>query len=268
MIHSILRAINILEMFDSTAPRLTLTEVSQILELPKSTAHNYLNTLLSRGYIEQTEDGRYALGTAVVSLTQAVRINVEFRDRAAPLLRALADLSHASVYLCSLDGDFVLYVYAIETSQRLRARTAIGDRAHLHCTAVGKAILSALSWDEVLDIVSRQGLPKFTETTITDLDDLRDELEKTRSRGYAVDRGEHERSNYCIGAPIFDAVGRVIGSCSAAGSDPEVIGERAQEIASAVGYAAQEISRTMGYVPARPSVGHPANPIPPREVGP
>jgi len=268
MINSILKAIDILETFSSTQPQLTLSEISRRLKLPKSTAHSYLNTLKSRGLIEQAEDGRYALGRAIVPLTQAVRVNVELRDRAAPLLRELAEVCDKSVYLCSLDGDFVLYIYAIESPQRLRARTAVGDRAHLHCTSVGKAILSALTWDKVLDIVGREGLPKFTEATITDLEALRTELEETRARGYAIDRGEHERYSYCIGAPILDAEGRVIGSCSVAGSDPEIAGEHAQELASQVMHTAQEVTRRMGYVPVRPSAEHPASRVNRMEMNP
>ena len=102
------------------------------MELPKSTTHNLLNTLASRRYVEKREDGRYALGPAIIALTQAVRINVELRDVAAPLLRALAEACRESVYLTVLDGDCALYIYAVESSDRLRARSAVGDRVHLH----------------------------------------------------------------------------------------------------------------------------------------
>ncbi len=100
--------------------------------MPKSTVHSLLNTLLADGFVEQVEDGSYALGTAVIVMTQSVRVNVELRDRAAPHLRELADQCAESVYLTIRDGDYVLYIYAIESSRRLIARTAVGDRAYLH----------------------------------------------------------------------------------------------------------------------------------------
>lgn len=240
-----------MSVFTPSEPRLTLAEISKRLDIPKSTAHNLLTTLQSRGFIEKVEDDHYALGTSLVALTQAVRVNVELRDRAAPLLRELADDCRESVYLTILDGDYGLYIYAVESPRRLRARTAVGDRAHLHCTGVGKAILSCLPREAVEGIVSRVGLPKFTETTITELDTLQQELEQTRARGYALDVQEHEVGNYCVAAPILNERGRMIAACSAAGTDPEIIHGRLSDVSTHVMYTAQEISRRMGYVPAK-----------------
>ena len=256
LINSVLKAVKVMELFTPDNPRMTLSDVSQRLDIPKSTAHNLLNTLMSAGYIEKTDNNQYALGTAVIALTQNVRVNVEVRDRAAPLLRELADLCDESVYLTIHDAGYALYIYAIESSQRLLARTAVGERANLHCTSVGKAILAILSDDEVDAVIERIGLPKFTEATITDVDELKAELRQTRKRGYSIDNQEHEDHVYCIGAPIFDNQGHVCGSCSVSGIDSEIVGERAPEISSAVMRTAMDISRRMGYVPSMKSVIH------------
>lgn len=253
MIQSVSKAIAILEAFRPEEPRLSLSELSQRLRMPKTTVHHLLNTLAAHGLIEKTDDGRYALGAAIISLTQAVRINVELRDRAAPLLRELADACRESVYLMVLDGDHGLYIYAIESPRRLLARTAVGDRVPLHCTSLGKAILSALPEEEMEEIVARVGLPRFTPATITTLEALRQELAETRERGYAIDHGEHEKGIYCVGAPILRHDGRVIGACSVSGQDPAIAGDRAAELARLVVHTAQEISRRMGYVATRPS---------------
>jgi DNA-binding IclR family transcriptional regulator len=230
-----------------------LAEVSQRQGLPKTTTHNLLNTLLFAGFVEKTDDGRYALGTAIISLTQSVRVNVEVRDQAAPLLRRLADACRESAYLCIADGDRGLYIYAVESPDRLRARTAVGDRTCLHCTSVGKAILSGMSRAEVDVLIDRAGLRRFTERTITDRDALHRELDKTRARGYAVDRAEHEVGIYCVGAPILDRSGGVIAACSVSGHDAEIIEGKLDEFVARVVYTAQEISRRLGYVPDRAS---------------
>ncbi|NDJ61382.1 MAG: IclR family transcriptional regulator [Chloroflexi bacterium] len=250
MINSVVKAARLLALFSPAEPRLTLSEISTRLGMPKSTAHHLLNTLLAVGFIEKVDGDSYALGAAIIALTQNVRVNVELRDRAAPLLRHLADSCHESVYLTTCDGDQVLYIYAIESSQRLLARTAVGDRAPLHCTAVGKAILAQLPPDRVAEIAERRGLPGFTATTRSDLAALAVDLEATRARGYAVDDQEHEPETYCLGAPIFDAQGAVIGACSISGSDPAIIAGRVRELAPKIMHTAQEISRRMGYVPA------------------
>jgi DNA-binding IclR family transcriptional regulator len=269
MINSVLKAIDVLQSFSPETPRLTLAEISDRLGLPKSTAHNLLSTLLSRGFVEKTKDGRYALGTALMPLTQAVRVNVELRDRAAPLLRQLADAARESVYLTVLDGDYGLYIYAVESPHRLLARTAVGDRVALHCTSVGKAILSRLPWEEVEGIVGRVGMERFTDKTIISLEALRIEWQEMRQRGYAIDRGEHEVGSYCVGAPILDAQGQVIGSCSVSGADAKIAEGLHSDLGTRVMYTAQEISRRMGYVPARPSsVAHVPHVAPDLEVSP
>lgn len=250
MINSVLKAIKILEVFEPNQPRISLTEISRRLDLPKSTTHNLLNTLLSVGYIEKVSHDQYSLGTAIVALTQSVRINVELRDRAAPLLRQLADQCHESVYLTNMDIDQVLYIYAVESPQRLLARSAVGERAHLHCTAVGKAILAYLPQDSLVEIVERQGLPRFTEYTICDFDGLVHELAQTRERGYSIDNQEHERNTYCIGAPIFNADGQTIASCSISGIDPQIIGDRMSQLSQMVTQVSLAISQRMGFVPA------------------
>ncbi len=252
MINSVLKAIDIISLFSLEEPRLSLTEISRRLSLPKSTAHNLLNTLVSRGLVEKTDNDQYALGVAIIALSQNVRVNVELRDRAARLLRELADASHESVYLTTLDGSQCLYIYAIESPRRLLARTAIGERVPLHCTAVGKAILSHMSRQEVSAIARAMGLPSYTRETLTSIAALLKELDATRERGYSLDREEHEEGTFCIGAAILDEKGKAIGACSASGIDPAIIGARLPDLSAWVMHTAQEISRRMGYVPHRP----------------
>jgi DNA-binding IclR family transcriptional regulator len=253
MINSVQKAIDILELFSREEPTLTLAEVCERLSLPKGTAHNLLKTLASRGYIEKIDKGNYALGAAVIPLTQAARVNVELRDRAAPLLRSLSDACHESVYLTILDKDVGLYIYAVELPGRLLARSAVGERVPLHCTSVGKAILSWLPPENVKEIINRTGLAQFTPATITNPEILFQELEQTRQRGFSLDAGEHESGVYCVGAPIFKPNGEVLAACSISSRDAKVVGQRAEEITTQVMLTAQEISRQIGYIPNRVS---------------
>ena len=168
MIQSVLKALDVMHVFSAAEPRLTLAEISKRLNLPKSTVHNLLNTLVSRGFVEKADSDHYALGTGLIPLTQAVRVNAEIRDRAAPLLREMADAAKETVYFTVFEGNHILYLYAVETKGRLMARTAVGQRSLMHCTGVGKAILSTLPADSVNKIVEECGLPAFTDNTITD----------------------------------------------------------------------------------------------------
>ena len=154
------------------------------------------------------------------------------------------------MYLTLREGDRILYIYAVESSRRLIARTAVGDRMPMHCTGVGKAILGHLPEAEVRGILDRVGMPRVTPNTITDLDVLLEELRVIHERGYSYDNSENEIGNYCVGAPIFGAQGQVIGGCSIAGTDPEIIGSRAAELSRALTSTCLDISRNLGYVPA------------------
>jgi DNA-binding IclR family transcriptional regulator len=244
MINSILKAIEILRLFSHNRPLLSLSEISAQLGYPKTTIHALLNTLESKGFIEKTGKGLYALGTAIIPLTQNVRVTIQIRNRAAPFLRTLFDNFGETVYLTVLDGDYCLYIYAIESAHRLLARPAIGERIRLHCTGVGKSILAYLPKEEVAKIIERVGLPQCTAK-----DRLYDELEVTRQRGFSIDTGEHDQSTFCVGAPIFDGYMKIIGACSLSGTDPEIIGSRLARLALATRYTAQEISRLMGLIP-------------------
>lgn len=250
MINSILKALDILDLFNSTQPRLSLAEICTRVDMPKSTVFNLLKTLESRGFIEQMANGDYAMGTAPIVLSQSARVNVELRDRAAPLLRELADVCHESIYLSVRDGDNILYIYAIESRHRLMARSAIGERVPLHCTAIGKSILAQSPVSEITEYAQRTALPRFTENTITTVEALCKEIEKIMIQGYALDSQEHELQTYCIGASILDARARAVGAFSISGNDPEIIGIRLPLLVEQMKYTAQEISRRMGFVPA------------------
>lgn len=238
------------DVFSPSEPRLTLAEISRRLEFPKSTAHRLLATLLAAGYVERLDGDQYALGTAVLKLTQSVRVNVELRDRAAPLLRELAGACRESVYLSILDGGYCLYTFAVESSRRLRARTAVGDSAHAHCTGVGKAMLAYLHPEKLEQITSEVGLPAFTPNTITDPDALRQRLREIRKQGYALDDGEHEPGIACIAAPIFNQDEEVIAACSMASTNTKAVREQEAELSAQVVHTAQELSSRMGYVPS------------------
>jgi IclR family transcriptional regulator, acetate operon repressor len=258
MINSVLKAAQILDLFSPERPRQTLAQLSEASGYPKTTLYTIAATLVHAGLLERVGD-TYALGKHILRLSQAARVNVEVRDRAAPILRELADTTRESVYLTVPDGAWVLYVYAIESSHRLQARSAIGDRAHFHSTSVGKAMLAFMEGAARESIIAA-GLPAVTANTIGTAEELRTELDAIRTRGYSIDHSENEANTFCIGAPILDHTASLVGACSVSGSSEELITSRLAEFAPMVVEAADRVSRRMGYVPARPQVWATASP--------
>jgi DNA-binding IclR family transcriptional regulator len=250
MIQSLLKAVDLLEAFSIGHSRYTLAGLADRTGYPKTTIHTILKTLESRGYVERVGES-YALGSAVISLSQAALANVEIRDRAAPLLRQMADELGESVYLTVPGREHILYIYAIESSQRLEARSAIGDVAYYHSTSVGKAILAHLPSARVSEILDEVGLPQRTPTTIVSREKLLTELARIKEQGFATDHSENERETYCVGAPVFDASHQVVGSCSVSGNSPRIVGEELDHHAKVVVSSADAISKRLGYMPRR-----------------
>jgi len=253
MIQSVIKAIDILEQFSIERAELSLAEISELTGHPKTTMRTILATLESRGFISRV-NGLYALGSAVIGLSQSSWVNVEIRDRAAPGLRELADAVGESVYLTVPDGDRLLYIYAIESSHRLEARSAIGDHAYYHSTAVGKAFLAFIPPEERDRILAETGLPERTPNTITDRALFEREMEATRERGYSIDRAENEEATYCLAAPLRGAGGGVVASCSISGNSRDVIEERRDELVERLLHAGDMISKRLGYIPTRSRV--------------
>jgi DNA-binding IclR family transcriptional regulator len=247
-IQSVLKALDVLEAFTEDQYVLGVTELSRRLGYSKSSVFNLLATLRSRGYIEvDPETRRYSLGVKLLELSQAVRANIEIRDRAAPLLRQLARETREAVYLTVLRDDHSTYIYSIEASGHSVARSAFGLRAPLHCTSVGKAKLAFLSAEEIDRIIKGVGLQRFTPNTITDPDRLKAELALIRRRGYAVDNEEREIGIRCVGVPIFDDSGAVVASFSISGPAGRLGDQRILELAPEAMRTGDAISRRLGY---------------------
>jgi IclR family acetate operon transcriptional repressor len=138
-----------------------------------------------------------------------------------------------------------------ESSRQLRTFFQFGDRAPLHCTALGKAILANLPPAEMERRLRRRTLKAYTPATLTDPHELRRELARTAARGYSVDNMEHEEDVRCVGAPIRDREGRAFASISVSGPAHRLKPGRDREIARQVIAAAEEISRLLGYRPGK-----------------
>jgi len=248
VVKSVRRAIKILEAFESDRG-MSVTKISKILNLPKSSVHEILSTLVTEGILEKDFDSStYHLGIKLFELGNRARSNLEIRKVATPYLKELNARFDETVHLTVLDNQEVLYIECFESTKRLRTYYVIGVRAPLYCTAVGKAILAFLPLDEIDEIIKVKGLGKFTENTITDRNVLLQELEKIVLTGYAVDNMEHEDGVRCVGAPIRNYSGKVFASISVSGPSQRVTLENIPEIAELVIATASDISRKLGFI--------------------
>jgi IclR family transcriptional regulator, KDG regulon repressor len=241
------RALDIIELLALQPDGLGVTEIAQRLELNKSTAHRLLSALLERSYVERNgARGAYRLGLKVIEVG-SIRLNhLELKTEAQPYLRKLSESTGMSVHLGILSGGDVVYIEKIEPRQSIRMYSQIGKRVPVHCTALGKALVSELPRPELERIAEAMAFKRFTAKTAVGLEDLAAAAGECRERGYAIDDEEHEAGIRCVGAPIRDYTGRVIAAVSVTGEIRSSGAERDAGLPRLVMEAAASISRRLG----------------------
>lgn len=248
IIQSIDRALQVLELFSLEKPEWGVTEISKALNIYKSNVHNVLTTLAERGFvIKDSKTDKYKLGIKFFELGSVVIKNMDLRKIAHPHIEELSKEFNETVHLGILDKGRVVSIEREESDKGLCSHIEIGKRTHLHCTAVGKAIMAYLSEDEINLIIREKGLEKFTGNTITIKKDLENEFKKIREQGYAVDNMEHEEGVRCVAGPIRDYTGKVIASMSISGPAFRINENNTPNIAKKVKEYCDCISKEMGY---------------------
>lgn len=242
------RALDILEVLSRSEESLGVTEIGNRIGLHKSTVHRILQTLCYRGYVEkEKERERYRLGIKIVELGITFFNDLEIRKVAAAFLVLLAKSFDEVVHLVLPDDGEVVYIDRRESSQVISMHSKVGRRAPMHCTAVGKAILSTLSEEEVRHILKVKGMAQFTPQTITDPDVMVEQLRQISKTGIAIEAEENEVGILCLGTPIFDYSGRAIGAISVSGPANRIKEKGIQRIGEEIKKAGQEMSAKLGY---------------------
>lgn len=194
---SIRRTCGILRLIGASEGGVSLSDVAEASELPKSSAHRYLLVLEREGFVERDHlSGRYRLGMAFVALH--TRHADWLVQRARPLLERVRSEWDESVNLGMLSGNGVVYLDIVESPRAARLAARRGDLDSLHATALGKAILATFSDQEVLATLQKAGMEQRTHRTITDPKLLLAELARIRAAGYAVDDQENESEGRCV----------------------------------------------------------------------
>jgi IclR family acetate operon transcriptional repressor len=217
-VQSLERAFDLLEAL--AAGELRVTELASRTGLVPSTAHRLLATMTLRGYVAQSaESGRYMLGYKVVELAGGLEERLaRLRAVARPHMETIQRATGESVNLVVLDGDRVIYIDQVEGSRTVRMFTKRGTSALAHTTGAGKAMMAFARDDLAASLYAdREPLERLTPQTLVTVDALREDFERIRRRGYAIDNEEHEEGVGCVAAPVIDPAGRPTGALSVSG---------------------------------------------------
>lgn len=179
-----------------------VSELARRADLSKSTAHRLLMTLVANGAVQRA-GGLYRLGSFFDELhAKSITPRHELVSEVlTPFLAALFERTRSTVHLAYLEGTQVVYANKLFSVQGISAPSRIGGRVPAYCTGVGKAIMAFD--DDLIERAIVEGLPQWTEHTITDPDEFRQILARAREEGLAYDREENTVGLSCVAVPIF-----------------------------------------------------------------
>lgn len=186
---------------------------------PKATLYRFLQTLTNQGMLSyDPERQTYTPGLRLVRLAHTAWTQSSLAPIARPFLDALSEETGETVHLAQLDSNQVLYVDKRNAAQPVEMYSQAGKVGPAYCTGVGKAMMAFLDDGALNKAVSQQSYHRFTDKTLTSEQALLEELERIRSRGFAVDDEEHEPGIICVACPILTEGGRMLGAISITGS--------------------------------------------------
>ncbi len=238
------RSFALLDLLASQPEPMSLKEISERTGLHPSTAHRILNDLAVGRLVERPMAGSYRLGMRLLELGNLVKARLDVRDAATAPMRELHKITHQPVNLSVRQGDEIVYIERSYSERSgMQVVRAIGGRAPLHLTSVGKLFLAHDDPGRVRAYATRTGLAGHTRNSITELPRLERELATVRATGCARDDEELEMGVRCMAAGIFDDQNTLL-----AGLSVSAPADRLEEawLERVKGTAAQ-ISRALGY---------------------
>ena len=209
------RIFTLIDVLASREEAISLKEISQKTGLHPSTAHRILNDLATGRFVDRPEAGHYRLGMRLLELGNMVKGRLNVRDAALAPMRDLHNLILQPVNLSMRQGDEIVYIErAYSERSGMQVVRAIGGRAPLHLTSVGKLFLAADDPLRVRSYATRTGLAGQTRNSITQLQVLERELSRVKQSGFARDNEELELGVRCIAAGIYDDQGKLLAGLS------------------------------------------------------
>jgi IclR family transcriptional regulator, KDG regulon repressor len=222
---------------------LTITEITQQTELPKSTVYRHLATLTELGYVIE-RDGGFYIGLRLLEISEQTRNRKTGYTAAKRKVFELGkETDERSVFIVEEAYDAVyLHRYGSLSD------TMIGKRRPMHSLASGKVILAEWDDETVVDVIETKGLDRHTENTITDSDALFDELETVRERGYAVNTEEFMNGLRGVAVPVYTPEDELLGALGLFGPTSRFTDERIHgEFVDRLRDKAGEVRVTLAY---------------------
>ncbi len=250
-IKSLVKTLRLLKLFTPQRNAWTAEGMVAALGFHKSSVQRILATLENEGFLARVAPRRteYRLGPDILFLGNVAEMSLDLRSVAQPIMLDLVQRAQETCYLCVADQGQCLYVDKVECSQPIRIINQVGQRNPMHCTGVGKVLLSGMADDVIDRLIETRGLRAHTRNSITDRCRLRQELDGIRRNGIALDNEELDLGVKCVAAPIKDSSGRVVAAISLSGPTQRFTPAAIRRFEKDIKEAAITISRALGFNP-------------------
>ena len=218
-VKSLGKALKVLSCFTIQEPVLGVSELAERMGVSKSNIHNIVSTFCDLGYLRHLSDGRYTLGLRMLEYAFIINQNLGYPKAVYDVLVETANQTGEIVYFGLPYETNVLYLYVVHPVDRINVlpyRDILGETSPLYCTGIGKAMLSHMPESEWRSKIPDRRV-RYQPNTLTDLEQILDELRRTRQRGYAIDNCERDPNVRCVGVPIYNTAGELIAGMSTSG---------------------------------------------------
>jgi IclR family KDG regulon transcriptional repressor len=249
---SLEKTLDILKIFLDNKEEMSLSEISNLSGLNKTTVYKIVSTLVKYDYLRQKEKkGKYSLGTIYFRFSGLIKKRLWFRDVATPYLMKLSRDTNELVILAYGDGTERVFAEIFSDVSPSHSILSIipqeGSGMPIHATGLGKIMLANMSDEQLRNYFNSKVRKRYTPNTITDINDMKNQIAEVKKEGVAFDDEE-----FCIGvrgvaAGVKDADGKLVGSLSIVAPLFRLTHARMHELATDVKKCAQEISRELGF---------------------
>jgi IclR family transcriptional regulator, KDG regulon repressor len=245
-VQSLERAFGLLEAIAQARQGIGLAELSKKVGLHNSTTFHLVKTMVALGYIRQDRDKRYRIGRSLFALAAGSLDEVELVSLAIPVLEDLTEATGESGHFAVRSGDSVVVIAKTSGSGAFQLTNRVGITRPAHGTALGKVLLAALTPSQLDRFLENHELTALTPKTITEPEQLRQEIREVARTGVAYDDGEFNAEVRCVAVPVHDFTGQVVGALGISGPIWRLSIPMLQKQTELVKAAAQRLSADLG----------------------
>jgi DNA-binding IclR family transcriptional regulator len=242
------RALDILELLAKFPEGLSLTDIGKHLDIPLSSLHGLIATLINRSYVLRSEPGlQYRIGPRLAQIAISYRSQTDLVLLADPIMTRIRNLTEETTSLTVLQGDTIVFIHKRPAAGRVQVVNPVGTRLPAHATGSGKIMLAYLPPEEVDRLYPQETLPALTPNTITSKKLLKAALREACAKGYAYDHQESERGVWAVASCIHSEDGKPIASISVVAPLFRIQEKDSSRWYEYVLQGANEVSALLGY---------------------